>query len=240
MFHKLISYAGPLILAGALLVLTPGPGEAAGHGGGGHGGGGHFGGGHFGGAHFGGAHFGGGHFGGAHVGGFHGGFYSHPYAHFGYRHYGSWGYYPYYDGYYNDFYYPYVWLGSGGDPGYDDYPYYGDQSLSSRDSYAPFTPPAGSSLSFYPPPAATQQPNTDAHVSVDVPADAQVWFDGQPTRSTGPTRLFHSPPLTPGKNYRYEIRARWNENGREVTQTQQVEVTAGARVTVDFPARKAS
>jgi uncharacterized protein (TIGR03000 family) len=47
-------------------------------------------------------------------------------------------------------------------------------------------------------------------------------------------RQFYSPPLAPGR-YSYEVRARWTENGREVNQTQQVQVTPGARVEVDFP-----
>ena len=50
---------------------------------------------------------------------------------------------------------------------------------------------------------------------------AEVWFNGTPTTSTGPARQFASPPLTPGTRYSYDIRATWNENGREVTQTQQ-------------------
>ena len=35
----------------------------------------------------------------------------------------------------------------------------------------------------------------------------------------------------------YEIRARWTENGRDVTQTQTVAVSPGAQVTVDFQSR---
>ena len=69
-----------------------------------------------------------------------------------------------------------------------------------------------------------------------VPAGAQVWFDGTATTSTGSVREFDSPPLTPGNRYSYEIQARWNENGQEVSQTQQVVVTAGAHVDVKFPA----
>jgi uncharacterized protein (TIGR03000 family) len=72
---------------------------------------------------------------------------------------------------------------------------------------------------------------------VNVPAGAQLWFDGKATTTTGSIRQFDSPPLTPGSRYSYEVRARWNENGHEVTQTQQVEVSAGAYVNVQFPER---
>jgi uncharacterized protein (TIGR03000 family) len=57
-----------------------------------------------------------------------------------------------------------------------------------------------------------------------------------PGSAQQPVRAFQSAPLTPGQQYTYEFRARWkNDDGREVTQTQQVIVTAGAHVRVDFP-----
>ena len=68
-----------------------------------------------------------------------------------------------------------------------------------------------------------------------VPAGARLWFDDAATTSTGAIRQFNSPPLTPGTRASYEVRARWTENGHEVTQTQRVEVTAGANVRVNFP-----
>ena len=48
-------------------------------------------------------------------------------------------------------------------------------------------------------------------------------------------RSFQSPPLTPGRRYAYEVRARWQANGRPVTQSREVRVTAGSNVEVDFP-----
>jgi uncharacterized protein (TIGR03000 family) len=210
MFRKAISYGGMLLLVGATLFATPGSVWA--QRGGGHGGGG----GRFGGAHFGGSH------GGAFRGGYQYGY--HPYNnHYGFR---SYGYSPYY---YN--YYPYLGSGSAYDSGYsgssaDMTPYYseGDTSVA---------PPAVGYQSFYPP--ATAQPDTTAHVTAHVPAGAQLWFEGTLTTSTGPVREFASPPLTAGGRYTYDVRARWNENGQEATQTQQVEVTPGAHVDVNFP-----
>jgi uncharacterized protein (TIGR03000 family) len=70
---------------------------------------------------------------------------------------------------------------------------------------------------------------------VNVPADAQIWVEDAKTKQTGPVREFQSPPLTPGTRYTYELRARWTENGREVTQTQEIPITAGAHVNVTFP-----
>jgi uncharacterized protein (TIGR03000 family) len=219
MLRKMVSYGGMLLLAGAAIFATPGPGRAQ-HGGGGHGGGGHFSGGSIGGGHFGGYH------GGFYHGGYHSGYY-HSYPHYGYhRYYPSYGY--YYPSYGT---YPYVWsspaYGSG------SYGSYADVTPSYPDGYTSVTPPAASYQSFYPP--ATDQPDTSAHISVNVPAGARLWFDGTATTATGPVRAFSSPPLTPGHWYTYEVRARWDEDGHEVTQTQQVELTAGAHVNVNFP-----
>ena len=68
-----------------------------------------------------------------------------------------------------------------------------------------------------------------------MPRNARVWFDGVLTTSTGSVREYQSPPVTPGQRYTYQIQARWNDNGQERTQTQQVEVTAGAHVNLRFP-----
>jgi uncharacterized protein (TIGR03000 family) len=44
-----------------------------------------------------------------------------------------------------------------------------------------------------------------------------------------------SPPLTPGKEFTYDLRAQWEENGGMVAQTQKVNVRAGANAEVSFP-----
>jgi uncharacterized protein (TIGR03000 family) len=243
----MILYGGTLLLAGAMLLGMPSSGWAHGGFGGGHGGGfggghgGGFGGGHFGGG-FGGGHFGGfggGHFGGTHFGGHHGGLYRGGYG-YGYPHayrhrYGLYGTYPYLGLYgyypYSYNYYPYDW--SGPAYGSGNYAPYGVETPSDLYGYTSVTPPAASDPSFTP--AATTQPDTIAHLTVNVPADARLWIEGTPTTRTGPVRQFGSPPLAPGGRYSYQVRASWDENGHEVTQAQQVEITAGAHVEVKFP-----
>ena len=82
---------------------------------------------------------------------------------------------------------------------------------------------------------ATLAPATGtASVRVRLPADARLSFEGVPMAATGPDRLFESPALAQGQTYRYDIRAVWDENGREVVQTRSVVVRAGDRVNVDF------
>jgi uncharacterized protein (TIGR03000 family) len=200
------------------------------------------------------------HFGGAHVVGYrgfagyrgafvHGGYHFAPYYGYRYR-YPAYGYrfryYPYAYGYY-----PYVY---GSNPYYDfdpyGYGYYPDYGASSYDDswdprqaevYSPGVSAAGLTA-VSPLSGGTQQAgsagqaDTTAHITVTVPAGADVWVDGANTYSAGPVRQFQSSPLTPGQKYTYECRARWkNDDGREVTQTQQVSVTAGGYASVAFP-----
>jgi uncharacterized protein (TIGR03000 family) len=239
MFRRVLTVGGLLVLSGAVVLSTAGTGWARGGGG-------------FGGAHFGGFHGGVGHYGGYH-GGYWGGYHA-----YGYRGYGNRGYYPGY-GYNRSFFYndgaP---LYSGGypqyydsyEPSYSDYPYstngvYDNTGLGPEsaqpegDVYnagpvvrpGDFVGTAGYQSFYGPAPA-----RAPAAVTVNVPARADLWFDGAETRATGAVRDFQSPPLTSGQRYSYEVRARWNENGHTVTQTQQVDVRAGARVSVRFPA----
>src|SRR5262249_31985887 len=87
------------------------------------------------------------------------------------------------------------------------------------------------------PETAGVQGKAVAHIIVRVPANAELWFNGSKTTSTGIVREFHSPPLTPGTRYSYEVRVRWQEHGHAVNQTQEVEVGAGSKIQVTFPVR---
>jgi uncharacterized protein (TIGR03000 family) len=55
-------------------------------------------------------------------------------------------------------------------------------------------------------------------------------------RMGGPDRLFRSPSLEPGKTYRYDVTARWTENGKPVEVTRAVNVQAGQRAVLDLSA----
>lgn len=74
-----------------------------------------------------------------------------------------------------------------------------------------------------------------ALIDVRVPADADVWLEGQPTKQTGAHRQYVSPTLKPGTPYTYEIKVRWQAEGKAVEETRQVQVTAGGRINVAFP-----
>jgi uncharacterized protein (TIGR03000 family) len=245
MLHpRFFALAAPAVTAAALL-FAPGA-EAAPHGGGAHGGA-HVGGAHVGAAHVGVAHVGGAHVGVAHVGVANVGTFHAGAAHFntfrsggfggvgvfvgpGYR----WGY-PYGYGYGGGY------GGYGGGYGYGYYP--AASAVYGADYYAaPAYPPSvpTPSLNDIPPGnlprpgGGSPQPDLTAHVSVRVPGDAEIWFGESKTSQTGAQREFVSPPLAPGKEYTYEIRARWIQDGKEVVQTRRVDVGAGSYATLDF------
>jgi uncharacterized protein (TIGR03000 family) len=210
MFRTIPSLGRWLLLTGALLFVTAGPSLAGPHGGVGHA--------H---AHFGGIPVGVG------VGINHAGVFF-P-GHFGVRGY------PYYAPAY-------------GYRSYRPYPYsYGlgyspfNATLYSIPSWY-FVNPYAAALPLYlgssgpgPLPPAEMREDTTAIVTVKLPVDAELWFEGTKTKETGSVREFQSPPLTPGRRYTYDVQARWEENGKMVTQSQTVGVSAGSAVTVEFP-----
>ena len=131
----------------------------------------------------------------------------------------------------------------GGYP-YSSYPYGDSGSLlpyldpgsyyaANAASYGPPGPPPpipNQNYSEEKPPAA----DAIAHIEVKVPPEAEIWFGSAKTRQSGSVREFASPPLPPGQDYTYEIRARWQQDGRTVVQTRKVTVSAGSWEVVDF------
>jgi uncharacterized protein (TIGR03000 family) len=143
----------------------------------------------------------------------------------------------YYGGY--GYYSPYSWNYS---PGYTTYGswtypnsawgnYYNTPSMPS--SYGAGYPyDMGSSYSYGAPARGTRDA---ALLDVRLPdANAEVFVDGKATQQRGTLREYESPPLDPAKNYSYEVRARWTENGKQVERTKTVPVKANGVATVDF------
>ncbi|CAN0429643.1 unnamed protein product, partial [Phaeothamnion confervicola] len=69
-----------------------------------------------------------------------------------------------------------------------------------------------------------------ATLTVTVPSDAQVWFDGKEASGSGTSRVFTSPVLQPGQSSVLSIKARWNGSDR----TMQLPITAGDNMSVDL------
>jgi uncharacterized protein (TIGR03000 family) len=110
-------------------------------------------------------------------------------------------------GYYGRYHDPGFYYGYGRgyyDPGYSRSSYYYAQP---RGYVQPaYAQPAYVQPAEYRQAVAGPQP---VYLNVQVPADAEVWIDGAKTTQMGANRRFASPPLTPGKNYTYEVTATW-------------------------------
>ncbi len=112
--------------------------------------------------------------------------------------------------------------------------------------YALGNPAAAGYASYYfPPESPTEQDmqpadyaagpqDNEAHLLVRVPENAELWFDGKATQQRGPEREFHSPPLTPGQSYHYDVRLRWTENGKSMEAKRTIHVHANDWQEVDL------
>jgi uncharacterized protein (TIGR03000 family) len=114
--------------------------------------------------------------------------------------------------------------------GYYDYPpsYYAPYYYSTPNAYA------APRVAYYYPEAGSPDAASAAEITVRVPADAELWLDGNATKQRGDTRTFVSPVLQPGRTFTYEFRARWMKDGKPVEATRTVDIRAGAKTTVDL------
>jgi uncharacterized protein (TIGR03000 family) len=88
-----------------------------------------------------------------------------------------------------------------------------------------------------PPAAPDPAPTATAAAEVDlvVPADAELWVqDVRMQQQTGAVRLFVSPALPVGRDFRYRVRATYQDRGRAMTATRMLTVRAGERLKVDL------
>jgi uncharacterized protein (TIGR03000 family) len=97
-----------------------------------------------------------------------------------------------------------------------------------------------SSQGYYGTPTGDMRPDRTVLINLRVPPEAEIWFDDAKTQSTGMFRDFISPPLQPGQDYTYQVRARWMENGQEVTKNRELRVRAGDQLNLDFLGESAS
>jgi uncharacterized protein (TIGR03000 family) len=110
---------------------------------------------------------------------------------------------------------------------------YGGESYASGMLYqAPVA--AGAYRSAIPVNALPVPPSDRAVLSVQVPAGAILSVEGADTKQTGTDRVFVSPPLKPGQDYAYTVKAQWKVNDKAVEQTQKVTVRAGERSALLF------
>ena len=110
--------------------------------------------------------------------------------------------------------------------------HWGYYSSVSPESYY-FSPTIGayygstSAEGYYGTSTAESPRKRPVRVNLRVPSDAKIWFDGSQTNLTGTTRSFMSPPVDVGPEYVYHIQIQWKQDGKDVTQTRQINVHAG-------------
>ncbi|HEY1186441.1 MAG TPA: TIGR03000 domain-containing protein [Gemmata sp.] len=150
-------------------------------------------------------------------------------------------YYPWY-AYYDFTAGPYAnWMAGGGyagyayhgPAGYYNYPLEGHANLSGLE-----TPPAAEPNATPGPkeqvePKGKPEPKgAEGTVSVMLPADATLLFNGTPAAGSGAVRTFRTPALQTGVAYRYELTAEVVRDGRTERVTESVVVRAGETATV--------
>ena len=146
--------------------------------------------------------------------------------------------------YYNYSQGPYAnWMQGGGFASYANY-------TGHPMTYAPWVPGAGDMpagpMSPLPPnngandpkkaptPQGPNDPNgcLPGKVTINVPADAKVLFNGAIASGTGSERTFATPPLQPSTLYAYDLTAEVIRNGKVERVTQRVIVRAGETASV--------
>jgi len=75
-----------------------------------------------------------------------------------------------------------------------------------------------------------------ARLRITIPTEkAEIWIEGQKTEQAKRVEDYVSPPLTPGKEYYYEVRARWTDAaGKQVERTRSFPIVPGQPVMLDF------
>ncbi len=71
-----------------------------------------------------------------------------------------------------------------------------------------------------------------AHVTITAPADARLTVDG--VEIPGSARTFSTPPLLAGRTFYYTVTAEMTRDGRKVSDSRRVLVSAGGDVSVEF------
>jgi uncharacterized protein (TIGR03000 family) len=77
------------------------------------------------------------------------------------------------------------------------------------------------------PPEEAPSAPAPATLKVRLPADAKLTINDRATQATSTTRTFVTPPLQPGKNFSYTLKAEVVRNGQTFTATEQVPLRAG-------------
>lgn len=101
----------------------------------------------------------------------------------------------------------------------------------------PSTAPSGEAPAPAPAPEdgkSTSMRRTEGLLTVEVPADAKIFVNGQATNSAGESRQYVSRNLQAGYNYTYEVRAEIVRDGKTIEETKTIDVRAGEVAELTF------
>jgi uncharacterized protein (TIGR03000 family) len=152
--------------------------------------------------------------------------------------YNSWNTYPNYG--YNSWGSPYYGYSGWSRPYFNRFGYnwnnYGYSTYSYPSDYYSYysEPPGGNYPAYGTGDSPMDQTIDTVQITVRVPQDAEVWFDGKKTQQGGMVRQYISPPLSPDKTYTYHMRVRFRQGDKEVDRTRDITVQAGDMKNVDF------
>lgn len=131
------------------------------------------------------------------------------------------------------------WHGTQQSSGYSNPGFY--QNYSGWGSYSrygvtpQYAPAADYTSGYYFGRTEEMIPLDAALITMQVPANAEVWFSGEKTQQTGTDRRFVTPALEQGHRYAYQIKVRWTDkDGKTVEREQKVPVRPGARLNLAF------
>jgi uncharacterized protein (TIGR03000 family) len=129
--------------------------------------------------------------------------------------------------------------------GYGGYGCFGGSTISPYGSV--YSPAAPSGTMTAPKPEQVPAPKPEpggkskaaidhqAKLIVELPADAKLYIDDQPMKTSSGRRVFRTPALDRGQAYYYILRAEVTRDGKPQTATKRVIVRAGQEVRAAFP-----
>jgi uncharacterized protein (TIGR03000 family) len=78
---------------------------------------------------------------------------------------------------------------------------------------------------------------TRAKLVVELPANAKLFIDDLPMKTTSGVRTFNTPTLEPGQAYYYMVRVEYVRDGKPVSETRRVIIRAGQVARAEFTDR---
>jgi len=122
--------------------------------------------------------------------------------------------------------YPNVgWFGIGGYP-YAGYGYW-NQTLPRAPLTAPYVPLPNLSVSNEPDWLKMSTLQRPAELTIQLPAEGELWQDGKLVAGSGQTRTLSSPSLKPTEKYVFHVKMRWTKEGTTYEAERTTEVKPG-------------